>query len=143
MRGCVGQHPLTFGYPTDLLLALLRGQPGPVNVGLEAFEFLIPPGLILSPFPLYERFESLLRGESGPRVIFRQIVGENAGEYAQQGVESSAEFSIRRQERKRVRERTQTERAKRASAPTSGVQSNPWPENFRVRDSCRLFAGRL
>jgi hypothetical protein len=87
MRGCE-QHPSAFGHPTDLLLALLRGQTGPVNVGLEAFELLIPPGLVLGPFPLDERSESLLRGESGPGVIFRQVVGENASEYAQQWVKS-------------------------------------------------------
>jgi len=83
MRSCVGQR-----HPTDLLFALLRGQTGPVNVGLEAFELLVPPGFVLGPFPLDERPESFLRGESGPRMIFRQVVGENAGEYTQHGVES-------------------------------------------------------
>ena len=86
MRRCVGQHPAAFGRPTNLLLSLFRRQTGPVNVALEAFEVLIPPGFVLSPFPLDERSEPLLRGESGPGVIFRQIVGENTSEYAQQGV---------------------------------------------------------
>jgi len=88
MRGCVDQRHPAFGQPTDLLLALLRGQTGPVNVGLEAFEVLVPPSFVLGPFPLDERSESLLRGESGPGMIFRQIVGENASEYTQQGVKS-------------------------------------------------------
>ena len=44
---------------TDLSLALLRGQACPINVGLEAFELSIPPGLVLSPFPLDEGSESL------------------------------------------------------------------------------------
>ena len=89
MRGCVGRHPSAFGHLTDLSLALLRGQTCPVNVGFEAFEFLIPPGLVLSPFPLDERSESLLWCGSGPGVSFCQVVGEDASEYAQQGVESS------------------------------------------------------
>ena len=82
--------PTSSGRPTDLLFPLLRRQTGPVNVGLEAFELVIPPGFVLGPFPLDERPEPLLRCESGPGVIFRQIVGENAGEYAQQGVDSPA-----------------------------------------------------
>lgn len=71
----------------NLLLALLRGQTGPVNVGFEAFELLIPLGLVLSPFPLGERPESLFWGETCPGVIFRQVVGENTGKYTQQRVE--------------------------------------------------------
>ena len=90
MRDCVDHHPSVFGHPTDLFLAFLWGQTGPVNVVLEAFELLVPTGLVLGPFPPDERSESLLRGESCPRVGFRQVVGENAGEYAQQGVESPA-----------------------------------------------------
>ena len=90
MRGrIIGQHPSAFRHPTDLLFALFRRQAGPVNVGLKAFEFLIPPSLILSPFPLDERSESLLWGKSSPGVVFRQVVGENAGRYAQQGVKGS------------------------------------------------------
>ena len=52
MRGCVAQHPVAFGHPTDLFLALFWRQTGPVNVRLEAFELLIPPDLVLGPFPL-------------------------------------------------------------------------------------------
>jgi len=73
---------LTFEHPTDLSFALLRGQTGPVNIGFEAFEMLIPPGFVLGPFPLDERPKSLLRGESGSGVIFGQVVGEDTSEYA-------------------------------------------------------------
>ena len=89
MRGRSGQHLMAFGQPTDLLLAMFRRQTGPVNVCLEAFELLIPPDLVLGPFPLDERPESLFRGETGPGVIFRQVIGENASEYTQQGVKTS------------------------------------------------------
>ena len=92
MRGCVGQHPVAFGHPTDLLLALFRRQTSPVNVPLEAFELLIPPDLVLCPFPLDERSESLLRGKSGSGVILRQVVGKNTSEYTQQWVESPTEL---------------------------------------------------
>ena len=88
MGGRAGQHPAASGHPTDLFLALFRRQTGPVNVPLEAFESLIPPGLVLGPFPLDEGAESPLRGKSGPGMIFRQVIGKNAGEYAQQGVKS-------------------------------------------------------
>jgi len=87
MRG----HPVAFRHPTDLLFAPFRRQTGPVNVRLEAFELLIPPGLVLCPFPLDERLQSLLRGESSPGVIFRQVVGKNTSEYTQQWVESPIE----------------------------------------------------
>src|ERR1700760_511475 len=90
-----GQHPAAFGHPTDLLLALFRRQTGPVHIHLEAFELLIPPGLVLGPSPSHKRSESLLRGESGPGVVFCQVIGKNAGEYTQQGVKSPATVYVR------------------------------------------------
>ena len=95
MRGCVGQYPSVFGHLMDLLLALLRGQTCPVNIGLEAFKFLVPLGPVLSPFPLKERPQPLLRGESGPGMIFRQVISEHASEYSQQGVERPGVVHVR------------------------------------------------
>jgi hypothetical protein len=94
MRSCVRKYPSTFRGWVDLLLALLRGQPGPVNVGLRV-ELLIPLSLVLVPFPLNERSKPLFRGESGPRVIFCQVVGKNAGEYSEQGVKGPAAAQVR------------------------------------------------
>ena len=80
---------------TDLSLALLRGQSGPVNIGLKTFKLLIPLSFVLGPFPLNERSKFFLRGESGPGVIFREVVSKNAGEYAQQGVEGPVMTQVR------------------------------------------------
>ena len=125
----------------DLFLSLFRRQAGPVNIGLEAFELLIPLGFVLGPFPLDERSESLLRGESGPGVIFRQVIRENAGEYPQQGVKSPVAVLVRT---KKARRRVQTWRARRAFAPTSEVQSKRAPGSGQfLWASCRLSAGRL
>jgi len=85
MIGCAGR-PSQHTTDLSLLFALLRGQTSPVNVCLEAFETFVPLGFVLGPFPLDERSKLLLRGESGPGVIFRQVIGEHAGEYSQQGV---------------------------------------------------------
>ena len=83
----------------DLLLALLRGQPSPVNIGPEVFELLIPLSFVLGPLPLKQRLESLFRGESGPRVGFRKVVGKNAGKYAQQWVKGPRVVPVRARKR--------------------------------------------
>lgn len=94
MKSRVSKYPSAFEHSADLLFALLRGQPGPVDVDLGV-EFLIPLGFVLSPFPLNKGLKSLFRGETGPRVIFCQVVGKNSSEHAQQGVKGPAGVQVR------------------------------------------------